>query len=183
MKEMYQAAPTSSFEDVRNSFESSTGKKIEDVFSEFSEKPINSASIAQVHVARLKSNGKKVAVKVQHPWLKEEVAIDTKMTEAFIDIGGLLFKDFQYRWLVDDMKANLPQELDFTIEQKNGTLMRDLFKDHPQVKIPKVYKEFSNHKILTMEFVQGKNIDDLENIKKQNLSPSEVSYLLGDCFA
>lgn len=56
--------------------------------------------------------------------MKEEVAIDTKMTEAFIDFGSMLFKDFQYRWLVDDMKTNLPQELDFTIEQKNGTLMR-----------------------------------------------------------
>jgi len=91
---MYQAAPTSDFESVRNSFENSTGMKIEDVFSEFSEKPISSASIAQVHVARLKSNGKKVAVKVQHPWLREEVAIDTKMTEAFIDFGSMMFKDF-----------------------------------------------------------------------------------------
>lgn len=64
MKEMYQFAPTSNFEEVKKSFEGSTGLRIEDVFSEFSEQPINSASIAQVHVARLKSNGKKVAVKV-----------------------------------------------------------------------------------------------------------------------
>ena len=81
------------------------------------------------------------------------------------------------------MKTNLPQELDFSIEAKNAINMRRIFKDQVQIKVPEIYEEFSCDKVLTMEFIQGGNVDDLNEIKKQNLSPSDVSYLLGDCFA
>lgn len=183
MRELYQAAPTSDFEHIKSSIESTFGKNLDEIFSEFSEKPISSASIAQVHEARLKSNGQKVAVKVQHPWLKEEVHIDTKMVELFVKTGNYLFKDFQYNWLVDDLKQNLPQELDFRIEARNGQVMKDLFKGQKQIKVPDVYQEYSSSKILTMEFVSGCNVDDLAGIKKEGLQPSDVSYLLGDCFS
>ena len=58
------AAPTTSFEDVKKVLEHELGRKIEDVFSEFSETPVASASLAQVHKAKLRENGDIVAVKV-----------------------------------------------------------------------------------------------------------------------
>lgn len=108
MRSMYDQAPTSDFAEVKHTIESTFGKPLEELFMEFSEEPINSASIAQVHVARLKSNGQKVAVKVQHAWLKEELHIDTKMTETFINLGNWMFDEFNYSWLVNDLKKNLP---------------------------------------------------------------------------
>ena len=62
--------PTSDYEDIKMVFELETGKKIEDVFSEFDKKPLASASLAQVHKAKLKSTGETVAVKVQHAHLQ-----------------------------------------------------------------------------------------------------------------
>ena len=84
---------------------------------------------------------------------------------------------------MDDLKVNLPQELDFNIEARNGLKMAELFAGNCRGKVPKVYTELSSDRVLTMEFVTGSNVDDLEEIKKMNLNPAEVSGILGDCFA
>ena len=76
---MCMRAPTTSFEDVRTIFEQESGCKIEDIFSEFEERPIASASLGQVHEARLRTTGEIVAVKVQHRWIKENVSGDLSM--------------------------------------------------------------------------------------------------------
>ena len=64
-------APKTSFEDVKSIVELELGQKLEDIYEEFDEKPIASASLGQVHRARLRSTGQIVAVKVQHKWIKE----------------------------------------------------------------------------------------------------------------
>jgi aarF domain-containing kinase len=110
---------------------------------EFEEKPISSASIAQVHEAYLKS-GDKLAVKVQHEWLQEESAIDMLVVELFATLGKKLFKDFDYDWMVKDMKNNIPQELDFRIEASNAMRTKELFKDDQHVKVPDIYLDLSS---------------------------------------
>lgn len=165
MRELYEAAPTSTYEQVKHTIESNLQLPMDEIFSEFDKTPISSASIGQVHIGKLKSNGQKVAVKVQHPWLKEELPVDIKMTELFIDVGAYFFKEFKYRWLVEDMKVNLPQELDFSIEAKNSETMEKLFINNPQIKVPSIYHEYSCDRVLTMEFVDGRNVDNLVNIK------------------
>ena len=145
MSDMFQMAPTSSWEDVKRTIEEELKMPIDDIFIEFEKKPISSASIAQVHKARLKS-GENVAVKVQHHWLKQEIPIDIKMTEIAATIGKKIFKNFDYDWLVNDMKTSLPIELDFRIEAQNAKVMDDLFADNPQIKVPNVYSNFSTVK-------------------------------------
>lgn len=73
--------------------------------------------------------------------------------------------------------------MDFSIEASNCEKIAEIFKNNVQIKAPKIYKELSNEKVLTMEFITGGNVDRLDEIKKENLNPSEVSYLLGDCFS
>lgn len=113
-------------------------------FSEtgFEEKPLKSASIAQVHEAYLK-NGEKVAVKVQHEWLQEESSIDMLVVEMFATLGKKLFNDFDYDWMVKDMKKNIPQELDFRIEASNAIRIKNLFKDDQHIKVPYIHKDLS----------------------------------------
>ena len=76
---MLMQAPRSSYEDVKSIIEGELGAKIDDLFSEFSKTPVASASLGQVHKATLKSTGETVAVKVQHPWIKEQCAGDLKL--------------------------------------------------------------------------------------------------------
>jgi len=181
MREMYEMAPTSPWEEVKRTLEHEIGQPIEDVFESLDQTPVSSASIAQVHIGRLK-NGDKVAVKIQHEWLKEDLAIDIKLTETFVQVGQKLFTNFNYQWLVDDMKKSLPQELDFTIEKNNSEQMKKLFTWNPRIKVPDVYHDLSTSKVLVMEYVDGINVDDAKKLSQSGFSLDEVSSLLTDCF-
>ena len=182
-RDMFQNAPTSEFKEVKRVFEETTGKKLEDMFTTFHEKPISSASIAQVHEAYLKTTGEKVAVKVQHEWLHEEATIDVMVCEIMATLGKKFFKDFDYDFIIKDMKKNVPQELDFTIEAYNAITIRKLFSDNKKIKVPYVYQDLSNKKVMTMEFVEGINIDHKQRLVDAGISPKEASELLADCFS
>ena len=65
------------------------------------------------------------------------------MTEIFVRTAQLLFKEFDYEWLLLDLKNNLPKELDFTIEASNSEKMAELFKSNPQIQVPKIHKNLS----------------------------------------
>ena len=97
MEDLCEYAPQSDYLDVKNTIEVEFNKPIDEIFSEFNKIPLKSASIAQVHEARLKENGKKVAVKIQHKWLKEQCSGDISLVELFIYIGENLFPGFRYK--------------------------------------------------------------------------------------
>ena len=142
MQKLYQEAPESSFEDVKKMIESSTGKKLEDTFSYFNEKPVSSASIAQVHEAKLK-NGDRVAVKVQHTWLKEQCDGDIRLVVFGVELGERLFPEFKYKWFAEEIKKNIPKELDFYQEARNSERIAKIFMNNMSIKVPKVYTELS----------------------------------------
>lgn len=84
------------------------------------------ASLAQVHRATLK-NGKEVAVKVQHPYVKGNSVVDMKTMEVLCKVMSWVFPDFKMQWLVDETKKNLPIELDFVNEGKNAEKVISFF--------------------------------------------------------
>lgn len=71
------------------------------------------------------------------------------MTELFVKTGHFFFKEFDYDWLVKDLKNSLPQELDFEIEANNARTMKDLFDKTPEIKVPEVYSSLSTVKKIT----------------------------------
>ena len=81
MVPLQDQCPESSYEDIDSMFQEDLGVSIDEMFSEFANEPIGTASLAQVHVARLKGSGEKVAVKCQHPALKEFIPIDVLLTK------------------------------------------------------------------------------------------------------
>jgi len=89
--------PRSNFKAVRQTVESEFGKKLEDIFSEFDETPVASASLAQVHRAKLKNTGEIVAVKVQHKWVEENWPGDAKIMDFCIWVGEKVFPTFKYK--------------------------------------------------------------------------------------
>lgn len=74
--------------------------------------------MAQVHKARLK-NGKVVAVKVQHHYVRGNAMVDILTMEYCVKIMGIIFPDFKFQWLVEESKKNIPKELDFMTEGRN----------------------------------------------------------------
>ncbi|KAL8428421.1 hypothetical protein ACSSS7_007226 [Eimeria intestinalis] len=96
---------------------------LDDIFSHFDDKPVGSASLAQVHFAVLKG-GQPVAVKVQHADVRNLAAADTKVVEVLTNVAARIFPDVKFAWLVDLLRENLPVELDFRKEAANARLCR-----------------------------------------------------------
>jgi len=182
MSNFFQKAKESSFEDVKQQIEENSKQKMEELFRDFDPKPISAASIAQVHIAHLK-DGQKVAVKVQHRWLKEQCYGDLKIVALLTHLAEYVFPGFKYKWYSEELSKMLPRELDFTAEAKNAERTRELFKNNPNIEVPRVYNGYSSDKVLIMEYVNGVAVTKAKEIQDMGINLKDVAKLLNHCFS
>ncbi|KAG2446176.1 hypothetical protein HXX76_000769 [Chlamydomonas incerta] len=181
--------PVSDIDEVRSMFVQDLGAPPEQLFAHFSPTPIASASLAQVHEARDHA-GRRLAVKVQHAGLRESCAADVATVEALVGCVRWVFPDFDYRWLVDEIKENLPRELDFRHEAANSERCRANLEASAKagawhadrVHVPAVDYRTCSPRILTMEFIDGVGVTDVAALKRLGVSPREVSLLVAETF-
>lgn len=173
--------PVSSYESIQKLFVEETGRNIEEDFETFSHEPIGAASLAQVHVATLKDTHQKVAVKVQHPALKEWVPLDLALTRLTFQTLGRFFPDYDLSWLSDEMESSLPQELDFALEGQNAIKASKFFENarFPLI-IPDVIS--ASKRILVMDYITGGRTDNLDYLDSHQISRDEVSATLSRIF-
>ena len=148
--------------------------KISDIFKHIEERPIGTASLAQVHKAVL-HDGSVVAVKIQHPRVKERSRTDIETIAFFVSLMHYIFPSFNLVWLAEETRKNLPIELDFVNEGRNAEKVAGYLKQFPFVKIPKIYWKYTSDRVLTMEFCEGGRVDDLNEMKKNNIDVNLVS--------
>lgn len=174
--------PVSSFESIQAMYRADTGNELWDDFSEFSSEPIGAASLAQVHLATLKADGRRVAVKVQHPGLAQWAPLDLALTRYTFQTLKTFFPEYDLSWLSDEMDLSLPQELDFRQEAHNANRTREYFSAHPELPliIPDVIK--ADRRILIMANESGHRLDDLEYLDGQGIDRDEVSAALARIF-
>ncbi|KAA6410147.1 MAG: ABC1 family [Lasallia pustulata] len=174
--------PVSSYESIENMFLKDTGNPITTLFDEFEREPLGSASLAQVHRARLKDTGQEVAVKVQHPALEEWARLDLALTRMTFSVLKRFFPEYDLEWLSNEMEYSLPQELDFALEGRNALRAKEYFKniDETPLVIPDV--KWGLKRILVMEYISGHRPDDLEYLDSNGIDRDEVSAALSRIF-
>ncbi|KAF7506174.1 hypothetical protein GJ744_012154 [Endocarpon pusillum] len=174
--------PVSSYESIQELFVEDTGHRIEDEFETFTDLPIGAASLAQVHVATLKDTHQKVAVKVQHPGLKEWVPLDLALTRLTFATVRRFFPDYDLSWLSDEMESSLPQELDFALEGQNAINASGFFEKN--TKLPLIIPDVisASKRILVMSYIAGARPDNLEYLDSHHISRDEVSATLARIF-
>eukprot|EP00210_Caulerpa_lentillifera_P005305 g5068.t2 len=178
--------PLTSYEDVKGTFVQELGRLPEELFSYFDPRPIASASLAQVHVA-FDRDGRKLAVKVQHPNLKESADADIAIVQCLVFIVKSLFPNYDYSWLVREIKINLPKESDFLMELHNAERCRqNLNSAHSRVRgrvtVPKMYSNLSSTRILTMEYIDGVSVTNVKSLKKMNIDQRQLAQLVSLTF-
>jgi ubiquinone biosynthesis protein len=165
-----------SFEIVKNQVETSLGKKLPEAYAQFSEKPLAAASIAQVHEAELHT-GEKVVVKVQRPEIEKMIDGDVNLL-AFL--AGLLERYVPEtrvigpKTIVDEFFRTLSCELDFIVEANNMTKIAENMAMFSEVVIPKVYKDLSSDKVLTLEKFEGIRLNDLKALDAANIDRKKI---------
>eukprot|EP00899_Mesostigma_viride_P010575 jgi/Mesvir1/19519/Mv06895-RA.2 len=187
---MLDKCPESPFEDVARTFVDGFGRTPEQMFTSFNREPIASASLSQVHEA-VSHDGQRLAVKVQHRWLRTGmVPADILTVEMLVGLVRWLFPAYDYRWLVEEVKRNLPMELNFVTEANNAARCEANFAatgtpgfPPGSVVVPKMFPQLSCSTVLTMEFVEGAPLTDTAAIRRMGLDPAEVADLLSAAFA
>ncbi|EDW19267.1 uncharacterized aarF domain-containing protein kinase 5 isoform X1 [Drosophila mojavensis] len=168
--------PTSK-EDIQKVFRKDFGKLPEKIYKEFDYTPVAAASLAQVFKARL-HNGQQVAVKVQYSDLQKRFISDLATIIFLQDLIELIFKDYNFGWILNDLRKNLVQELNFEQEGKNAERCARDLRNLSYVHVPKVYWGFTKKRVLTLEWIDGVKVSDLASIKKLGLSLKDVDQKL-----
>ena len=168
--------PPFEFVKVKEIVERETGKKLDVIFEEFNEVPMASASIGQVHKAKLRT-GEEVVVKVQRPDVEETIALDlgiikeaVKRTDRYLKKQGILNGEE----VVRVFDRAITKELDYMNEARNIDRFRTTYRHRTDFYVPKAYREFSTNKVLIMEFVNGCKITDVKQLKEWGLSPARI---------
>jgi ubiquinone biosynthesis protein len=168
--------PPVPFEELRETVERYCGP-IEETFLEFDTKPFAAASVSQVHKAVLK-DGSIVAVKIQRPGIREAIETDLPLFENMAERIEKLSPDarvFNPKVMVQEFAVQIRKELDFTHEGKNSEIIAASMADIQEIKIPAIYWQYSGEKVLTMEFVEGCRIDDVDTIRTYNVDPVHIA--------
>ena len=146
--------------------------QLSDLFVEFESQPIATASIAQVHGAKLAIEGdvKDVVVKVIRPNIKKQILADVSLMHMAAKwAANNLTEGHRFRpvEVVKEYETTILNELNLTVEASNGIQLRNNFLGSDDLYIPEIYQDFSTSKVLVMERIDGIPVSDIEQIKQQ----------------
>jgi predicted unusual protein kinase regulating ubiquinone biosynthesis (AarF/ABC1/UbiB family) len=181
LSSLHDRVPPRPFEVIRDRVEHELGCPLGAVFAEFDPEPLASASLAQVHAARL-IDGRRCAVKVQYPGIEGIVRADLRNLAFILRVLARLEREFDFRVLMREAFKYMPMELDFEHEADNcETIARNLAA-RADVVVPRVYREFSTRRVLVMELVDGIKITDIAALERAGIDKHAVAQKLMEVF-
>ena len=162
--------------------EEDLNKNIKEIFLEIDKEPISAASLGQVHKAILK-DGDVVAVKVQRPGLREQITLDLYIVRNIANWLknniGLIRSDLVA--LIDELGKRVFEEMDYINEAKNAEKFRDMHKTNNKIAVPKIYNDLTSRRVLTMEWIEGTKLTNLDDVKKLGIDPDEMIEIGVQC--
>jgi len=157
--------------------ESSFGQKLDSLFSEFDREPVASASVAQVHFARLKT-GEEVAVKVIRPGIEKIIGRDLELLYLIARLAQRYSR--QARRLrpvevVDEFRNTLQDELDLRREAANASQLKSNFTGSDLLYVPEIYWDFTRRNVMVMERISGIPVSDIDALKAAGVDLARLS--------
>ncbi len=169
------------FAEVRKQVEGEFHMPLEETFASFEREPLASASIGQVHSARLPS-GKEVVVKVQRPGVQRMIETDLEILfdlARFIEKRTSWGKVYGLQEMIEEFSNTIKREIDYTIEGRNADrIRRNLANEEENVYVPEIFWDHTSHRILTMEHVKGTKLSNLPDMHKAGINREEVARIL-----
>ncbi|MDA8084976.1 MAG: AarF/ABC1/UbiB kinase family protein [Nitrospiraceae bacterium] len=183
-KKLQDDVPPFPTADAIGIIDSETKSSIRDIFSQFDDRPVAAASIAQVYRGQLRDGGD-VIVKVQRPGIEEQIETDINILTSLAQLMEKYIPEstfFNPSGIVDEFSRTVRKELDFSEEARNCMRFRRNFDKSPDVLIPKVYSEYSTDRVLVLERVPGVRIDDIAGITRMGLDRKRLARIGVDAY-
>jgi predicted unusual protein kinase regulating ubiquinone biosynthesis (AarF/ABC1/UbiB family) len=162
--------------------EDDLGLPVEAIYAQLDREPISAASLGQVHKGVLK-NGEKVAVKVQRPGLREQITLDLYIVRniaAWLNRNvGLIRSDLVA--LIDELGKRVFEEMDYCNEASNAEAFAQLHAHNPRIAVPRIYREATSRRVLTMEWIDGVKLTNLEAVRELGIDPDELVQVGVNC--
>lgn len=171
LAKLQDQVPPFSFLQVREIIETELKSPLEEWFTQFDEVPQAAASIGQVHRAVLRS-GNEVAVKVQRPNIRQTIEVDLEIMMHLASLIERHAKDWRIQHptaIVEEFARILEKEMDYTIEAAYMERFAWQFQGNSSIYVPRVYREVSSERILTMDYVPGTKVSELSSLENQGL--------------
>ncbi len=162
--------------------EEDLGQPVEAIYAQLDREPISAASLGQVHKGVL-NNGDKVAVKVQRPGLREQITLDLYIVRniaAWLNRNiGLIRSDLVA--LIDELGQRVFEEMDYCNEASNAERFAELHAHNPRIAVPRIYREATSRRVLTMEWIDGVKLTNLEAVRGLGVDPDELVEVGVNC--
>jgi predicted unusual protein kinase regulating ubiquinone biosynthesis (AarF/ABC1/UbiB family) len=170
--------PPAEWEDAREVIEAELGP-VDEQFDDFDTESISGASLGQVYVARIDDDP--VAVKIRRPGIETLVESDLRVIRWSLPILMRFVDDarsFSLETLADEFAKTIREEMDYEREARMLSEIRENFDGNEKIRIPEIIESHSTGRVLTMEYVAGTKITDLDRIDEQGLDRSELAERL-----
>ena len=171
---LQDAVPPRPFKDIEARLREDLGQLPAETFAQFEQRPIASASIGQVHLARL-HDGTKVAVKVQYPDIEQIVQADLQTLRRIFRIIGWFIPYQGLDELYREIRSIVMEELDYRAEADNAEAIAANFEGRADVAFPKVVRELSGQRVLVTHFEKGCKITDKAGVKALGLDRGQLA--------
>jgi ubiquinone biosynthesis protein len=177
LEKLQDTVPPFDFKLAKQAVELELGDRLENLFQHFSEQPLGSASVAQVHRAVLK-DGREVVLKIRRPDIERVIEVDLEILADLARLSEKLVEGiavFDPVRVVREFSRVIRQELDFNSEAGNVERFARNFAKDRRVHVPRIFPELSSAGVLTMEYVRGVKVSDVESYSAHGLSRRKVA--------
>ncbi|HEX8423961.1 MAG TPA: AarF/ABC1/UbiB kinase family protein [Pyrinomonadaceae bacterium] len=160
--------------------EAELGRTLQEAYAEIDAAPVAAASLGQVYRARLHT-GEEVAVKVQRPDLARTVAFDIAILRRLVARLARypsFNENADWQGMLDEFDETIAEEMDYAQEARNAERFRENFKDWRVIHVPRIHFTHSTPRVLTMEFIRGTKVVEIEALRARRISPVKVNRLL-----
>ncbi|MFQ5646057.1 MAG: ABC1 kinase family protein [bacterium] len=184
-KKLQDQVPPVSYKEIEKVITSELKLPVSEIFQEFDVNAWAAASVAQVHIAELFS-GEKAAVKIVRPGIKKTIKKDIRIMYRAAELltqHSEVAEMFDPVEVVAEFENTIFKELDMYIEASNIDRCARNFRDIPEVRLPGIYWKNLSKSVLVTEYIEGFGTDDIEEMKKRGIQPSDISRIGFQCFA
>ncbi|HEY8316301.1 MAG TPA: AarF/ABC1/UbiB kinase family protein [Gaiellaceae bacterium] len=170
------------FEQAERVITEDLGNSLARLFVDFEREPVAAASIGQVHRATL-PNGKEVAVKVQRPGAPRQIEADVALLYQAAKLVKERVRALDFidaRGLIDEFARQIRQELDYRLEARNAQVFHHNFAGEPHVHVPRVYWSYTRARVLTLEWLQGTQLADVDTLPLSLEERRDLAYQVAE---
>lgn len=161
--------------------EAELGRSLRESYKEIDAEPIAAASLGQVYRARLHT-GQEVAVKVQRPNLQSIISFDVAILFRLVKLTNRFFpkanENADWEGMLGEFHSTIFEEMDYVREGRNADRFRYNFRTWRAIRVPKIYWTHTNTRVLTLDFIRGTKVVDLEGLRANRISPVKVNRML-----